>query len=53
MEQFLIAEESGQSTVEYSMILAFVSIVAVSLLVAIGQKVIPMFSNTNDAFDKK
>jgi pilus assembly protein Flp/PilA len=40
-------EESGQGMVEYALIIALVSIVAIAALVLLGPKIANMFTNIN------
>jgi Flp pilus assembly pilin Flp len=40
-------EKSGQTLVEYALILAFISVVAIVVLAALGQKVSSVFSTIN------
>ena len=44
-------DKSGQTLVEYALILAFISIVAIVVLQALGSKVSSVFSTINDKLD--
>ena len=45
----LIKEEEGQGMIEYVLIVAFISIVAIALIMGVGGKVNEIWTNTNDA----
>jgi len=41
-------QKSGQTLVEYALILAFISVVAIVVLQALGSKVVAVFSTINN-----
>lgn len=45
-------KKSGQTLVEYALILAFISVVAISVLQALGSKVTKAFSTINSKLDQ-
>lgn len=45
----LIKEEEGQGMIEYVLIVAFISIVAIALITGVGKKVQNIWTNTNTA----
>lgn len=45
----LIKEEEGQGMIEYVLIVAFISIVAILLIRGVGGTVNEIWTNTNDA----
>ena len=47
--QRLIREESGQDMIEYSLLAAFISIVAYTVIVTIGTDVNTIYGNVNTA----
>ncbi|PAW76620.1 MAG: hypothetical protein B9S32_14675, partial [Verrucomicrobia bacterium Tous-C9LFEB] len=44
--------KSGQTLVEYALILAFISVVAIVVLQALGSKVTSVFSTINSKLDQ-
>jgi len=46
----LVKREDGQALVEYSLILALVSVVAIALLTAVGNDIITELGKVTDAF---
>lgn len=44
-------EKSGQTLVEYALILAFISVVAIVVLQALGSKVSSVFATINNKLD--
>ena len=49
MKDFLFNEESGQGMVEYGLILALVSIVAIGALLAVGRKAKSTFNTVESS----
>ena len=49
MKDFLFNEESGQGMVEYGLILALVSIVAIGALLKVGQKAQSTFNTVESS----
>jgi Flp pilus assembly pilin Flp len=47
----LFSKKSGQTLVEYALILAFISIVAIAVLKVLGSKVSSVFSKVNQQLD--
>jgi Flp pilus assembly pilin Flp len=45
------ANKSGQTLVEYALILAFISVVAIAVLKLLGSKVSSVFSTVNQQLD--
>ena len=52
MKDFLFNEESGQGMVEYGLILALVSVVAIAALVALGKGVYKKFGEASAKLDE-
>ncbi len=50
MKNWIMNEESGQGMVEYALIIAFISIAAVSVMGTIGNTLKQKFQNLADAF---
>jgi Flp pilus assembly pilin Flp len=53
-QKFLLhfcSQRSGQTLVEYALILAFISIVAIAVLKVLGSKVSSVFSKVNQQLD--
>lgn len=44
-------DRRGQGMVEYALIIALVSIVAIALLITMGDKIKAIFTDTNEALD--
>ena len=49
MMNWIANEEEGQGMVEYALILALIAIAAISILPSIGQKILGIFTNANNA----
>jgi len=48
----LIKEEEGQGMIEYVLIVAFISIIAIAAIVIVGGKVNKTWQNTGNALNK-
>jgi pilus assembly protein Flp/PilA len=44
-------EESGQGMVEYALIIALVSVVAIAVLIALGPKIVAVFQKADNAMN--
>ena len=53
MKTWLIEEESGQGMVEYGLIIALVSIVAIVALKSVGPELTTLFTNINTPLEGK
>jgi len=51
--KFLLNEESGQGMVEYGLVLVLVSIVAITALTGVGEKLETIFTSISDSLQKK
>jgi len=51
MKNWLLEEESGQGMVEYGLILALISVVAIGMLGSIGKKIKDQFTTVDQALD--
>lgn len=49
MMNWLLTEESGQGMVEYGLIIALVSVVAIAVLKTIGEKIVAKFNQVDGA----
>jgi Flp pilus assembly pilin Flp len=50
LRAFLTGSEAGQSLTEYSMILLFVAVVAVTVVTSLGAKVTAIYSNVTGTY---
>ena len=51
MMNWIANEEEGQGMVEYALILALIAIAAISILPNIGQKILGIFTDVDDALE--